>query len=343
MAKLIDTSSILGSCRSSIGWRDLARGFGRAARVYLLFAAAGVVLSVIYFATQRVALPLRIVGLAVIIGLILLRARPRRSVSVVSEYWQTSRDTLQHTDLQRELAAARRMQGHLVKSRCPMGSRIEFAAATIPLHEIAGDYIDYVQRTDGRIVFALVDAPGKGVPAALAMVMIQSAFRAAAVECNAPADILTHLSRKLTAPIGRFGTISVFCAMVDPQTLMLQYSNAGALCPVLVHLDGVAIGLREAGPPLGQSTELSYEQETVLLQPGDKVICCTKGASDSGFLAIDDRRPSALSTALMYPEMDAGALVEELQKVLTTRLEHGIAVHSQPTAELSILVLRATP
>src|SRR5574337_1214524 len=71
-----------------------------------------------------------------------------------------------------ELAAAREIQMRLLPPALPTLAGVEIGAAVTPTKSVGGDFYDFVPMPDG-VGFAVGDVSGKGIPAALLMVMIR--------------------------------------------------------------------------------------------------------------------------------------------------------------------------
>ena len=84
----------------------------------------------------------------------------------------------QQERLERELQLAREIQQRFQPTAPPIVPGYELQGISFPCYEIGGDYYDFIQREDGRLVIALGDVSGKGTAAALLMSSLHAAIHA---------------------------------------------------------------------------------------------------------------------------------------------------------------------
>src|SRR5678816_4232926 len=83
---------------------------------------------------------------------------------------------LQQERLERELQLASEIQQRFQPTAPPVVTGYEFQGISFPCYEIGGDYYDFIEREDGRLVIALGDVSGKGTAAALLMSSLHAAI-----------------------------------------------------------------------------------------------------------------------------------------------------------------------
>lgn len=121
----------------------------------------------------------------------------------------------------------------------------------------------------------------KGVPAALLISMIQASLRTQAGEIRAPREVVGRLNRLLceTTTSDRFATL--FLGLVDPQGLMLTFTNAGHDPPIVRRANGDTDFCSEGGLLLGVMEEAQYEEGRMQLAPGDRLVLYTDGVTEA--------------------------------------------------------------
>jgi sigma-B regulation protein RsbU (phosphoserine phosphatase) len=180
-----------------------------------------------------------------------------------------------------ELALARDVQARLLP-RCPTIPGLECVGFCRPAHSIGGDYYDLIALEDGRFGLTLGDVSGKGIPAAVMMASIQTLLRSLLQSCSRSLSaVLTDLNRALysSSTSDRYSTL--FCGMISADRSTLSYVNAGQVAPFLLHGDGRLDRLPGSGVPVGILPEVSYEQQTCALTPGDTLVVVSDGIVES--------------------------------------------------------------
>src|SRR5258708_25186244 len=76
---------------------------------------------------------------------------------------------MERVRLERELQVASEIQQRFQPASAPIVAGYELQGISFPCYEIGGDYYDFIQREDGRLIVALGDVSGKGPSAALLM------------------------------------------------------------------------------------------------------------------------------------------------------------------------------
>ncbi|HXH17559.1 MAG TPA: PP2C family protein-serine/threonine phosphatase [Chitinophagales bacterium] len=157
--------------------------------------------------------------------------------------------------LKKELELAAQMQSTLFPEKLPDNDRVEMAAVYLPHHDIGGDYYDYIELPDGRMMFCVGDISGKGVAAALLMSNFQANLRLLAkdiTELTVFIEMLNDIVNRITRG-EKF--ITLFLGIYNPKTRMLQYVNAGHN-PSILYEDGNLTELTKGCTLLGMFEDL---------------------------------------------------------------------------------------
>jgi sigma-B regulation protein RsbU (phosphoserine phosphatase) len=137
--------------------------------------------------------------------------------------------------MQGELDAARSILNHFTPSASPSIPRTQLHSLYSPAYEVGGDYIDYFQADNGRWVVAIADVCGKGVPAALFMVMLRGAFRTEAHSARSARELLCAVNRAMMSNLDDRSFVTAVCLMLDEDGRAMTYARAGH--PMLVRID----------------------------------------------------------------------------------------------------------
>ncbi len=183
--------------------------------------------------------------------------------------------------LTRELQLAREIQQRFQPTSAPPVSGYELQGISFPCYEIGGDYYDFIQREDGRLIIALGDVSGKGTAAALLMSSLHAAIHAQASSNNSLSDTISIINRYLAANIPSNRFITLFYAELDPQTGALSFLNAGHNPPLIVRAAGTMEQLDSGGLPLGIMPDANFREGRTQLQHGDVLVIYSDGVSES--------------------------------------------------------------
>jgi CHASE2 domain-containing sensor protein len=188
--------------------------------------------------------------------------------------------------VEQELAVARRVQQDLLPKGPLTAGDLQVAGANLPCFAVGGDYFDYFPLGDGRIGLAIGDVSGKGVPAALLMSKLQAILRGEASRATSVAAVAEGANRQLMDSMeGAKKFVTLFYAVLDPETRTLRYTNAGHNPPMLLRADGRLELLETGGLLVGIFAHAQYEVGVVELGPGDALVLFTDGVTEA-----EDRR-----------------------------------------------------
>jgi len=188
--------------------------------------------------------------------------------------------------LERELQMARQVQLSLLPAAVPEVAGWEFTARWLPARQVAGDYYDFIPGQDGQLGIVVADVSDKGMPAALFMALSRSIVRASMDPGLSPADSIQRANRLICQDSTSGMFITLFYALLDPQTGLVAYVNAGHN-PALFFQRGKHPGqgalsrLRRTGMALGVEAETLYEERSLTLKPGDFLVLYTDGVTDA--------------------------------------------------------------
>ena len=189
--------------------------------------------------------------------------------------WQLER-TLAERDalaarLSHELEVAREIQCSLLPQR--FRADLPIWARNVAAHELSGDFYDYFDGTDGRVLFNVGDVAGKGLTAALLMAKTCSLFRCLGRRLDTLAEVMAVINDELAETSIRGMFVTMIAGAWDARSREVEIVCAGHPPPLLWR-DGEGIALVESGetPPLGivpgitfTAHRLSLEQASLYL------------------------------------------------------------------------------
>ncbi len=171
--------------------------------------------------------------------------------------------------------------------------------------DAGSDFWSVYPLTDGRLVFLIGDAVGAGLAGSMVSAVVKSCSDAifdAAPSRMDPATLLGALNRALYRSRSPVHTSS-FVVVIDPRARSLTYGNAGHSIPYHVTFGdetklGVLVG---AGPLLGDSAKVRYEQKQLSLEGDTAIVLFTDGlvkARNSEGKAYGERRMQKILKAM---------------------------------------------
>jgi sigma-B regulation protein RsbU (phosphoserine phosphatase) len=175
---------------------------------------------------------------------------------------------------------ARLIQRSLLPKTPPQVGPYDIAAAWQPASGYGGDCYDIIPFA-GALGLSIADVAGKGLPAALLMSNLQAAVRAFVHDDTPPSAVCANVNRLLCSHMlsGRFVTCCY--ARLDCRTLQVSYANAGHNPPILLRASGEVVRLSTGGIVLGVFPDTMYQEQSVTLAPGDRLVFYTDGISEA--------------------------------------------------------------
>lgn len=216
-------------------------------------------------------------------------------ISVAIENKRLFKRQLEQERLKREMELAFEMQQMLIPEQLPRKSCYELASIYKPRYGVGGDYFDFIEFDDGKIVFCVGDISGKGVAAALLMANFQANFHTLINKQEAIDTFIHDLNQSVNLITRGERFITFFIAQYDTVNQSLRYVNAGHNPPVLVN-DGVLHLLNKGCTILGSFPELPEVEVGELTLDGEAMILSfTDGLTD-----LQNEKGDFLSEELLY-------------------------------------------
>ncbi len=176
-------------------------------------------------------------------------------IAVAIENKRLFKRQLEQERLRKEMELASEVQSMLMPKRMPQNESYEFARIYKPHLGVGGDYYDFIEFPDNKLVFCVGDFTGKGVSAALLMANFQANFHTLINKRTSLDCFVRDLNNSVNLITKGERFITFFIAEYDVQTQRLRYINAGHNPPVLV-TGGQAHLLEKGTIMLGSYQEL---------------------------------------------------------------------------------------
>ena len=227
-------------------------------------------------------------------------------------------EQMERERLEREQQVASEIQQRFLPATAPIVTGYELQGISFPCYEIGGDYYDFIQRDDGRLVVALGDVSGKGTAAALLMSSLHAAVHAQADIHDSLVKTISAVNRYLvdSIPANRF--VTLFYAELDPHSGALSFLNAGHNPPLIVHTGGTMEQLASGGLPLGIMSNADFREGRTKLYPGDVLVIYSDGVSEATNPNGEEFGPTRLYEVVARNlDASAGGIRDRIESALT--------------------------
>jgi len=237
--------------------------------------------------------------------------------------------------IEQELQVSRRIQQASLPKEVPKLEGWQINPYYQPAREVGGDFYDFHLLSEGRLGVVVGDATGKGVPAALVMSTTLGMLRLAARSYSSPGEMLQRVNEALFANIPANTFVTCFYAVLDPESGLLSYANAGHDLPYLHHHDGEAKELRARGMPLGLMSSMSYEERELVLEAGESVCFYS-----DGLVEAHDQRGEMFGFPRLRELVAAHGEEGSLEVVLLEELYSFVGEGWEQEDDITLLTLR---
>lgn len=201
-------------------------------------------------------------------------------IAVAIENKRLFKRQIEQERLEADLELGAQVQSLLIPDNLPSTDQYELSAIYQPMMGVGGDYYDYIEFKDGKLVFCIGDFSGKGVSAALLMANFQANFHTLIRKRMGLKEFITEINDSVFRITGGDRFVTFFVAEYDLKTGILNYVNAGHPPTVLVTDDGVTL-LSKGTMVLGSFPELPMlEMGTVNIPDQALIVTYTDGLTD---------------------------------------------------------------
>jgi serine phosphatase RsbU (regulator of sigma subunit) len=241
-------------------------------------------------------------------------AEDRDFLTSLGEQTAAAIDRMRLRALERDVTKAWEIQQDLLPAVLPQVAGFQIAGSCQPARVVSGDYYDVFELNQQTFALCVGDVVGKGMPAALLMANLQATVKALASATITPGKLCEAVNRAIARNVSPGEFITFFYALLDTTSRQIRYTNAGHNPPIVIRGNGQLLRLEEGGPVLGIFPDRRYDDQTVTLGPGDRLLLFTDGVTEaqnsSGEEFGDERlialvRESADAQGMLLTVLDA--------------------------------------
>ena len=192
---------------------------------------------------------------------------------------------LENERISTELSLATRIQMSALPSEFPAfpeRSEFDLCASMTPAKEVGGDFYDYFLIDEDHLGLVIADVSGKGIPAALFMMVAMDQIRHAAMGEKSPEKALQLVNAQLCSRNAEEMFVTAWLGILELSTGRLETANAGHEYPAIKHADGSFTLLKgKHGLVLGAMDSVRYAKVGIDLEPGAKLFVYTDGLTEA--------------------------------------------------------------
>ncbi len=184
-------------------------------------------------------------------------------------------------DLDHELKLAAKIQKLLSPTEMPSIPGFEFSSKFVPGMKSGGDYFDIFEHED-KLKFGILVSSSSGytMSALFLSILMKFSGQIEARRGLSPEMVLKQLGSEILSEMGEKDSVSMFYAVVDRRNFEIKYSSVGKIsCLYQSYSDEKMVQLESTGGPLSKASTFQPLAHSFQLNPRDRLILCTEGAT----------------------------------------------------------------
>jgi phosphoserine phosphatase RsbU/P len=190
-------------------------------------------------------------------------------------------EMLERERMDREFQLAREIQQTFLPSHMPRIHGWDLDARWQTARTVGGDFYDIFRINGKKVGLVIADVSDKGMPAALYMTVTRTLIRSDARNTLSPAALLTRVNNMLVVDAQNGMYVTAVYAVLDVETGVLTYANAGHNQPLLIHGNhGKVKRLHKGGMAMAVLEDNQYQDHQLEIDPGDTLIFYTDGVTE---------------------------------------------------------------
>ncbi len=223
--------------------------------------------------------------------------------------------TAERERIQTELDLATRIQRDMlpmVFPPFPERSEFDLYATMDPAKEVGGDFYDFFLIDDDHLGFIIADVSGKGIPAALFMMVSKTILNDLAMGGMSPEQVLQTANDSICTRNKEEMFVTVWFGILEISTGIVKCANAGHEKPMVIKADGEIVLINERPNfVIGGMEGMKYKEYEIVLDPGDKIFLYTDGVAEATDL---DNNLFGIDRTMEALKEDTGADSEKVLK-----------------------------
>ncbi len=240
--------------------------------------------------------------------------------------------------LERELELAAQVQRNLLRVEMPQFPDYGFAAYLEPARQVGGDFYDVLELDEEHVGVLIADVADKGFHAALFMAVTRTLFLREGRQALSPAAVALAVHKGMFEVANTDEVfLTAFYGVLHRPTGRLTYVRAAHERPFLLKPNREVMALPGGDRFLGMIADLTLNEETIYLKPGDRLIMFSDGVPDAVNEADEIYSNQQLAAAIAACEQYSAA---EIVAYLVADVAQWQG-NADPFDDLTLLVLEA--
>ena len=195
---------------------------------------------------------------------------------------EVSEMTAEREKLGAELNVAKNIQASMLPHKFPERDDFEIYASMDPAKEVGGDFYDFFMIDDDHLAMVMADVSGKGVPAALFMVIAKTLIKNIAKTGVGPAEVLSRVNKQLCESNDEEMFVTVWLGILELSTGRGISANAGHEHPAFKKAGGqYELVIYKHSPAVAIMEGLSFNEREFEMKPGDTLFVYTDGVPEA--------------------------------------------------------------
>lgn len=198
--------------------------------------------------------------------------------------FEQQEETQKSERISTELNLASDIQSNMLPKIFPEHSNentFDIYATMTPAKEVGGDFYDFFMVDENNIALVMADVSGKGIPAALFMVIAKTLIKDHTQLGLEPGEVFTRINNILCESNEAGLFVTAWMGIFNLKTGLLKYANAGHNRPVLCINNEVNFMALNHGFVLAGMEDIKFKQAEIKLNKGDKIFLYTDGATEA--------------------------------------------------------------
>ncbi|MFA5480187.1 MAG: SpoIIE family protein phosphatase [Candidatus Muiribacteriota bacterium] len=222
--------------------------------------------------------------------------------AITVENFRLSSQLIEREKISHELNIARDIQMKLMPTAKIDTKDYLIDFMCIPAKEVGGDYVDFIDIDEFNKAVVIGDVSGKGVPAAMLMVMLRTLIRSFAIRELSPATLVEKVNNLLVEDIDPKVFATLFYGVYNIRKKTLRFCNAGHNYPILVRNGKIISELNTGDVVMGFFENYAFHEDTIKLEKNDILYLFTDGVVEA-----------QSSNGKIYGNQKFNALLEEVK------------------------------